>query len=90
MYAVSHEQLHAQRVFLDARLAELGRIPGCADLVPAVQALVSTVRRLEAEAEEARARGDLAGYDTAARRLQTIADRWSDHPDYRPDHRTAG
>lgn len=90
MHAAAHDELTTQCAFLDARLTDLQRTSDDADVRPAVRALVDAVRSLVEQADGARARGDRAGYDAAARCLHAVADQWADHPDYRPRavHRT--
>ncbi|MFF0219137.1 hypothetical protein [Streptomyces vinaceus] len=84
MHATAHHELSAQCAFLDARLDDLLRASGDVDVKPAVHALVTAVRRLVGQADEARARGDLTAYEVAARALHSVAGQWADHPDYRP------
>lgn len=82
MHAADHDELRAQRAFLNARLTDLQHLPDGAGLEPAVRALSLAVATLVEEAGAARARGDHTAYTAAVRRLRSVSDRWDDHPDH--------
>ncbi|MFJ7209229.1 hypothetical protein ACIQWR_37565 [Streptomyces sp. NPDC098789] len=83
MDGTAHDDLTAQRAFLDARLADLLETGEDRTLVPVVHALADSVRDLAEEADRARVRGDRTVYANAARQLHAVAGQWADHPDYR-------
>ncbi|MFB7056433.1 hypothetical protein ACFCXT_25335 [Streptomyces vinaceus] len=90
MDTAAQDELTAQCAFLDARLTDLLETRGGLTVRPAVRALADTVRALTQQADEARVRGDRAGFAAATRQLHAVAWQWADHPDYQPPRCTTG